>query len=262
MRTTSPARCSTRPSTTCRGSTTSPATATMPWSEVCTIVGKRRFALPPLFTAWAAEPLRMLRIVDLPPEVLSLLRYGRGVDNSPFKRSRVPLPLQHRRNRRRLRSRPAPRARGRREAPRLQVRERRRDVLPALAGRRSRRHLGEALVPELHIERRGRVAVLTLDDPERRNALTQPLVDALTQAVADARSRRRHRRDRRHRRGTGVLLGCRRQRPDEAQRSGRGCARRPGDLRRVPPGAGVPAADDRGGQRTRRRRRVQPRAGV
>jgi UDP-glucose 4-epimerase len=59
----------------------------MPWSEVCTIVGKRRIALPPLLTAWAAEPLRMLRIVDLPPEVLSLLRYGRGVDNSPFKRA-------------------------------------------------------------------------------------------------------------------------------------------------------------------------------
>jgi UDP-glucose 4-epimerase len=59
----------------------------MPWSEVCTIVGKRRIPLPPLLTAWAAEPLRMLRIVDLPPEVLSLLRYGRGVDNSPFKRA-------------------------------------------------------------------------------------------------------------------------------------------------------------------------------
>ncbi len=43
-------------------------------------------------------------------------------------------------------------------------------------------------MPELHIERHGRVALLTLDDPERRNALTQPLVDALTQAVADLES--------------------------------------------------------------------------
>lgn len=59
---------------------------TMPWTEVCTIVGKRRISLPPLLTNWAAEPLRMLRIVELPPEVLMLLRYGRGVDNSPFKR--------------------------------------------------------------------------------------------------------------------------------------------------------------------------------
>jgi UDP-glucose 4-epimerase len=60
---------------------------TMPWSEVCAVVGKRRVALPPLLTQWAAEPLRMLRIVDLPPEVLSLLRYGRGIDNSPFKQT-------------------------------------------------------------------------------------------------------------------------------------------------------------------------------
>ena len=59
----------------------------IPWSEVCAIVGRRRIPLPPILTQWAAEPLRMARILDLPPEVLSLLRYGRGVDNSPFKRS-------------------------------------------------------------------------------------------------------------------------------------------------------------------------------
>jgi UDP-glucose 4-epimerase len=59
----------------------------LPWSEVCAIVGKRRVALPPLLTNWAAEPLRFLRIVDLPPEVLALLRYGRAVDNTPFKRA-------------------------------------------------------------------------------------------------------------------------------------------------------------------------------
>jgi UDP-glucose 4-epimerase len=60
---------------------------TLPWSEVCAIVGKRRVALPPVLTSWAVEPLRVLRIMDLPPEVLSVLRYGRGVDNSPFKRT-------------------------------------------------------------------------------------------------------------------------------------------------------------------------------
>jgi enoyl-CoA hydratase len=36
----------------------------------------------------------------------------------------------------------------------------------------------------LHVERRGRVGILTLDDPERRNALTQEIVDAITSAVA------------------------------------------------------------------------------
>jgi UDP-glucose 4-epimerase len=57
----------------------------LPWSEICAIVGKRRIPLPPIGTQWAAEPLRLARLVELPPEVLSLLRYGRAVDNSAFK---------------------------------------------------------------------------------------------------------------------------------------------------------------------------------
>ena len=57
----------------------------LPWSEVCAIVGRRRVPLPPILTQWAAEPLRIARILDLPPEVLGLLRYGRAVDNSAFK---------------------------------------------------------------------------------------------------------------------------------------------------------------------------------
>jgi len=60
---------------------------TLPWSEVCAMVGKRRVAMPPFATTWAAEPLRMLRLLDLSPEQLTLLRYGRGVDNSRFKRA-------------------------------------------------------------------------------------------------------------------------------------------------------------------------------
>jgi len=60
---------------------------TMPWSEVCAVVGKRRLPLPPVFTNWAAEPLRALRVVDLPPELIALLRYGRGVDNSRLKQA-------------------------------------------------------------------------------------------------------------------------------------------------------------------------------
>ena len=60
---------------------------TLPWSEVCKIVGKRRVPLPPVFTNLAADPLRFLRVVDLPPEMLSLLRYGKGVDNARYKRA-------------------------------------------------------------------------------------------------------------------------------------------------------------------------------
>jgi UDP-glucose 4-epimerase len=60
---------------------------TMPWSEVCTIVGKRRVAMLPFLTGLAAEPLRLARLVDIPPEVLSLLRYGRGVDTSRYRQA-------------------------------------------------------------------------------------------------------------------------------------------------------------------------------
>jgi UDP-glucose 4-epimerase len=60
---------------------------TMPWSEVCKIVGKRRIPMPPVLTNFAAEPLRMLRVVELPPETLDLLRYGKGVDNSRLKQT-------------------------------------------------------------------------------------------------------------------------------------------------------------------------------
>jgi UDP-glucose 4-epimerase len=57
----------------------------LPWSEVAAIVGKRNVYLPPVLTNIAIEPFARLRLVDLPPEVLDLLRYGRGVDNRRLK---------------------------------------------------------------------------------------------------------------------------------------------------------------------------------
>lgn len=59
----------------------------LPWSEVCAIVGKRRVALPPVGTNLFVGPFRRLGLIQLPPEALDLLRYGRGVDNSRFKRA-------------------------------------------------------------------------------------------------------------------------------------------------------------------------------
>ncbi len=56
----------------------------LPWSEVAKICGKRTFALPPLGATLITAPLRRLGVV-LPPELLSLLRYGRGVDNRRLK---------------------------------------------------------------------------------------------------------------------------------------------------------------------------------
>jgi UDP-glucose 4-epimerase len=59
----------------------------LPWSEVAAICGKRLIPLPPIFTNQAAAPLSGLNIIDLPPELLMVLRYGRGVDNRRLKRA-------------------------------------------------------------------------------------------------------------------------------------------------------------------------------
>ena len=59
----------------------------LPWSEVCKIAGRRRVALPPVGTSMAASPLKIAHLADLPPELLSLLRYGRVVDTSRYRRA-------------------------------------------------------------------------------------------------------------------------------------------------------------------------------
>jgi len=56
----------------------------LPWSEIAHLCGKRTVPMPPYGTGLAAAPLRRLG-VDLPDELLALLRYGRGVDNSRLK---------------------------------------------------------------------------------------------------------------------------------------------------------------------------------
>jgi UDP-glucose 4-epimerase len=59
----------------------------LPWSEVAAICGKGLVPLPPYLTEVVAGPLRRLGLINLPPENLSLLRYGRGVDNRRLKRA-------------------------------------------------------------------------------------------------------------------------------------------------------------------------------
>jgi UDP-glucose 4-epimerase len=54
------------------------------WSEVAAICGKRLLPLPPYGLGALTPPLRRLG-VDLPPELLALLRFGRGVDNRRLK---------------------------------------------------------------------------------------------------------------------------------------------------------------------------------
>jgi UDP-glucose 4-epimerase len=57
----------------------------LPWSEVASICGTRLLPLPFALTNIAAAPLRQLGLLDLPAELLSLLRFGRGIDNRRLK---------------------------------------------------------------------------------------------------------------------------------------------------------------------------------
>jgi UDP-glucose 4-epimerase len=58
----------------------------IPWSEVVALCGKRTIPLPPFGMGLVTGPLRRLRI-DLPPELVELMKFGRGVDNRRFKRA-------------------------------------------------------------------------------------------------------------------------------------------------------------------------------
>lgn len=58
----------------------------LPWSEVAAICGKRTFPLPPVGMGMVSTPLSRLG-VDLPPELLDLLRFGRGADNHRLKKA-------------------------------------------------------------------------------------------------------------------------------------------------------------------------------
>lgn len=59
----------------------------LPWSEVCEIAGARRVPLPPYFTEQAAAPLVRVGLIDFPPELADLLRFGRGVDNRRLRKA-------------------------------------------------------------------------------------------------------------------------------------------------------------------------------
>jgi UDP-glucose 4-epimerase len=56
----------------------------LPWSEVAAICGKRVAPMPPFATGLATAPLALLG-VELPSELLDLLRHGRGVDTGKLK---------------------------------------------------------------------------------------------------------------------------------------------------------------------------------
>jgi UDP-glucose 4-epimerase len=59
----------------------------LPWSEVAAICNRRLFPVPPVMTELLTSPLARLGILDLGPETIDLLRYGRGHDNRRFKQA-------------------------------------------------------------------------------------------------------------------------------------------------------------------------------
>ena len=59
----------------------------LPWSEVAALVGKRLLPLPLVLTRFGVAPLACLGVLDLPGEMIDLLRYGRGVDGSRLRRA-------------------------------------------------------------------------------------------------------------------------------------------------------------------------------
>jgi UDP-glucose 4-epimerase len=58
----------------------------LPWSEVAAICGKRTVWLPPFGLGLVRAPMARLGL-DLPPELVDLLTYGRGVDNTRLKQT-------------------------------------------------------------------------------------------------------------------------------------------------------------------------------
>ncbi len=54
----------------------------LPWSEVAAICGARLLPLPPAGTRAAGATLARLKLIDFPPELEGLLRYGSGIDTT------------------------------------------------------------------------------------------------------------------------------------------------------------------------------------
>jgi len=172
----------------------------LPWSEVCAIVGKRRIALPFVLTGLAAEPMRRLRLWDLPSVALRLLRFGRSLDNTRFKRAGFRYAHTSAGAVEAFAQGPAARGDGRRPRPVVPLRARRRRLLPALPrsceARLMEHERADAAKPRtaqrgshhVRLEQRDAVAIVTLVDLERRNAMTGLMVEEIVQHVRRARS--------------------------------------------------------------------------
>ncbi len=60
-------------------------TGKLPWSEVASFGGARLMPLPPVRPRAFASPLGRMGVIQFPPEMEGLLRYGRGVDTTALR---------------------------------------------------------------------------------------------------------------------------------------------------------------------------------
>ena len=239
----------------CRASTTWPATATCRgarWPRIC---GKRTVAAALRSApALAAAPLRPLG-VDLPPELLDLLQYGRGVDNRRLKRAGFDYQYTS-----------AGAVEAFVEALRLRQHRRRHDPAyqyqedvehffrhsPRRASATGRSELSRMRREHVRIEVADRVARRHARRPRAAQRADLAMVDEIVDAVRRARGRRRasaRSSSPARRRRSAPAPTCRTS--ASSQRDG---LRR--DLRRLPARRPLAAADDRRGQRRRGRRRA------
>ena len=112
----------------------------------------------------------------------------------------------------------------------------------------------------IHLDVTESIATLTIDRPEVKNALNRETVDECLRGALGAGRRRRRRRAHHHRRRRILVrLGVRHRRHPDADAQRRAGGDRLVALRR---GRAISAADDRGDQRLRPRRRLRAGAGV
>ncbi len=218
----------------------------LPWSEVATICGKRTVPLPPLATSAAAWPLRIVGY-DIPPETLDLLRYGRGVDDRSLKSTPASGTATRRPAPWRTSSRPC--ACVRRSGP----------PIPSTATRPMSSSSSSTPPPSsgtqptcmndsVLVDIVDGVATVTLNDPDKRNAISFDMVDEISEAFDALEADE----------GVGaiVVTGAPPAFCAGADLSHLGASRRgraASDLRGLPTPQPLPAADPRRGERRRRR---------
>ena len=190
-KTTSSARSCTRPPTTSPASTTSPATATCRGARCARSSASARVPLPPWLTNLAAEPLRLLRLVGPAARGAAAAALRPLARQRPLQAGRLPLPVHERGHGRGVRAGPAPREDRSATSTRRTATSARSKTSSATPPPCPARLTEPTDGARPTSNAATRVAVVTLVDLERRNAMTAHDGRRDRRDVRRARSRRR-----------------------------------------------------------------------